>query len=490
VSLQLASEHEASLAAVPTQLLIGGEWVPAASGKTFSVENPATGGTLLEIADGDERDARAALDAACEAQHEWAQSPPRLRAELLRAAFEAVQREREHLATLISLEMGKPLRDALGEVDYGAEFLRWFSEEAVRPRGDYRLAPDGATRILVKRQPVGPCLLITPWNFPLAMATRKIGPALAAGCTAILKPAKQTPLTSLAFARILVELGLPAGVLSVLTGTSASSLASPLLADGRIRKLSFTGSTEVGRGLIAACGEQVVRPSMELGGNAPFVVFADADVEAAVEGAVVAKMRNMGEACTAANRFYVQEPVAREFSRHLAERMSALRVGPGLDPDSDVGPLIDAPSRDHMAELVEAATARGARVLTGGSAVAGPGYFFEPTVLDAVAPGAPLVRDEIFGPIAPVIPFATDDEGVELANATEYGLVAYAYTRDVQRALRVADALEAGMVAVNRGLVSNAAAPFGGIKQSGLGREGGFEGMDDYLDVKYICIDR
>jgi succinate-semialdehyde dehydrogenase/glutarate-semialdehyde dehydrogenase len=385
--------------------------------------------------------------------------------------------------------MGKPVREALGEVDYGAEFLRWFSEEAVRPRGDYRISPDGLTRILVKRQPVGPCLLITPWNFPLAMATRKIGPALAAGCVSILKPAKQTPLTSLAFAKLLVDAGLPSGVLSVITSSRASAVASPLLSDGRIRKLSFTGSTEVGRQLIAACGEQVVRQSMELGGNAPFLVFEDADLDAAVEGAMIAKMRNMGEACTAANRFYVQEPVVQAFTERLAARMGALRVGRGIEPESDVGPLIDAPARDRMAELVEEAAAGGARVVVGGHPVPGPGYFFEPTVVEAVDPAGRLARDEIFGPLAPVIPFGTDEEGIALANDTEYGLVAYAYTRDVQRALRTADALEAGMVGLNRGLVSNAAAPFGGVKQSGLGREGGYEGMDEYLDVKYVAID-
>jgi succinate-semialdehyde dehydrogenase/glutarate-semialdehyde dehydrogenase len=474
----------------PTQLLIGGEWTAGSTGNTIPVIDPATGEPICHIADGDETDSLRALDAAAEAQPGWAATPARERAELLRAAFEAVRDQRERLARIVSAEMGKPLREALAEVDYGAEFLRWYSEEAVRLKGDYRIAPDGRTRILVSRQPVGPCLLITPWNFPLAMATRKIAPAFAAGCTAIVKPAKQTPLTTLAFAQILLDVGLPPGVLGVLTTNSASGATAPLIADGRIRKVSFTGSTEVGRRLIAACGEQVVRTSMELGGNAPFVVFADADLDAAVEGAMLAKMRNMGEACTAANRFFVEAPVAAEFADRLARRMGGLRVGPGLEPGVEVGPLIDADACERIEALVGEAAAAGATVRTGGAARSGPGHFFEPTVLDGVDPGSPLCTDEIFGPVAPVIAFEGEDEGVALANDTEYGLVAYAYTRDLQRALRVAERLDAGMVALNRGLVSNAAAPFGGIKQSGLGREGGREGIDDYLDVKYVCIDR
>ena len=473
----------------PTKLLIGGEWVDGSTGNTIPVIDPATGSVLAEIADGDESDSLRALDAAAEAQPAWAATPARERAELLRAAFEAVRDQRERLARIVSAEMGKPLREALAELDYGAEFLRWYSEEAVRLKGDYRMAPDGKSRILVTRQPVGPCLLITPWNFPFAMATRKIAPAIAAGCTAILKPATQTPLTSLAFAQLLVELGLPAGVLGVLTTSRASSVSGPLLADGRIRKLSFTGSTEVGRKLIELCGPQVVRTSMELGGNAPFIVFADADVEAAVDGAMVAKMRNMGEACTAANRFFVHESIAPEFSSRLAARMAELRLGHGLEPDTDVGPLIDEPSRERIGQLVSDAARSGATVRTGGAAAPGPGYFFEPTVIDGVDPSSALFTDEIFGPVAPVVSFSDDDEAIRLANSTEYGLVAYAYTRDVDRALRVADRLEAGMVAINRGIVSNAAAPFGGIKQSGLGREGGREGIDDYLDVKYVCLD-
>jgi succinate-semialdehyde dehydrogenase/glutarate-semialdehyde dehydrogenase len=485
----VAPTHDV-LADLPTGLLIDAEWRGARSGATIPVEDPATGEPLAEVADADEDDARTALDAAAAAQPEWATTAPRERAELLRRAFEAVRVARDDLATLISLEMGKPLAEARAEVDYGAEFLRWFSEEAVRLAGDYRVAPDGATRIMVARQPVGPCLLITPWNFPLAMATRKIAPAFAAGCTAILKPATQTPLTSLAFAQILLDAGLPAGVLGVLTTRRAGATTGPMIADGRIRKLSFTGSTEVGRRLLAACGEQVVRSSMELGGNAPFVVFADADLDAAVSGAMLAKMRNMGEACTAANRFFVEEPVAADFAAALADRMAALRVGPGLEPDSEVGPLIDEPARERIAELVEDAVAGGATVRTGGAPRPGRGYFYEPTVLDGVDPSARLCREEIFGPVAPIVAFSGEDEAIRLANDSEYGLVAYAYTRDLHRALRVAERLEAGMVALNRGLVSNAAAPFGGIKHSGLGREGGREGIDDYLDVKYVCVDR
>jgi succinate-semialdehyde dehydrogenase/glutarate-semialdehyde dehydrogenase len=475
--------------AVPPGLLISGEWRAAEHGATITVEDPATGEAIADIADATERDGMAALDAAAAAQAAWESTPARERGEILRRAFDALQTRRAEVAALISLEMGKPFREALAEVDYGAEFLRWYAEEAVRIGGDYRMAPDGATRILVKRGAVGPCLLITPWNFPLAMATRKIAPAFAAGCTAILKPATQTPLTSKVVAQILVEAGTPPGVLGVLTTSSAGRVTGPLIADGRIRKVSFTGSTEVGRRLIAASGDQVVRTSMELGGNAPFLVFEDADLDDAVEGAMLAKMRNMGEACTAANRFLVARPVMADFTRRLADRMSALRLGAGLDPASDVGPLIDDAARRRIGDLVDEAVRGGASVVAGGDAVDGPGYFFRPTVLEAVDPACALSRDEIFGPVAPVTSFDTLDEAVAMANDTEYGLVAYAYTRDVQRALRVADGLKTGMVAINRGLVSNAAAPFGGVKQSGLGREGGREGIEDYLDLKYICLD-
>jgi succinate-semialdehyde dehydrogenase/glutarate-semialdehyde dehydrogenase len=484
-----ASIQRPDLGSIPSGLLIGGEWQPSEHGATIPVEDPATGEVIAEIADATERDGWRALDVAAEAQPSWERAPARERGEILRAAFEAVRARREELAALISLEMGKPYREALGEVDYGGEFLRWYSEEAVRIGGDYRMAPDGATRILVQRGPVGPCLLITPWNFPLAMATRKIAPALAAGCVAILKPATQTPLTSLVLAQILLDAGTPPGVLGVLTTKNASRVAGPLIADGRIRKLSFTGSTEVGRRLIASSGDQVVRTSMELGGNAPFLVFEDADLDAAVEGALIAKMRNMGEACTAANRFLVARPVASEFARRLADRMSGMRLGHGLDPATDVGPLIDETARERIRTLIDDAVGRGAAVIAGGGVADGPGYFFQPTVLEDVDPGSDLFSDEIFGPVAPVAGFDSDDEAIAMANDTEYGLVAYAYTTSGERALRVADRLKTGMVGINRGLVSNAAAPFGGVKHSGLGREGGREGIDDYLELKYICID-
>ncbi len=484
-----AAVADAALGGVPRGLLIGGSWSDAGSGATFEVHDPATGAVLGQVADAGPVDGMAALDAAAAAQPAWAATAPRERAELLRRAFDAVHERREELAALITAEMGKPLAQARDEVDYGAEFLRWFSEEAVRHGGEYRRAPDGRSRLLVTRRPVGPCLLITPWNFPLAMATRKVAAALAAGCTALLKPAPQTPLTTLAFARILEYCGLPAGVVNVLTTSDAAALCGPLLADGRVRKLSFTGSTAVGRLLIAQCGPQVVRPSMELGGNAPFVVLADADLDRAVEGAMIAKMRNMGEACTAANRFLVERPVAEPFARRLAERMAAQRVGPGADPASEVGPLIDAGAQARLADLVADATERGAIVRTGGRAPDRDGWFFEPTVLDRVDPGARASREEIFGPLAAITAVDDAEHAVALANRTEYGLVAYLYTRDMERGLRIAEDLETGMVALNRGLVSNAAAPFGGIKHSGLGREGGREGIDDYLDIQYVCVD-
>ena len=474
---------------VPSGLLIGGQWRPAADGATFEVEDPATGRPLLSVADATPEDGRAALDAASAAQVDWARTAPRDRAELLRAAFERLRAGREEFAALMTLEMGKPLAEAEAELAYGAEFLRWFSEEAVRIDGGYLRAPDGRGRILVLRQPVGPCLLITPWNFPLAMATRKVAPALAAGCTAVLKPAPETPLTTLLFARLLQDCGLPAGVLNVLTTTSAAEVTGPLLADGRIRKLSFTGSTAVGKLLIEASGRQVVRTSMELGGNAPFLVFDDADLDAAVDGAVLAKMRNMGEACTAANRLYVARPVAAEFARRLADRLGALRVGHGLDPGTDVGPLVNAAAVAKVERLVGEAVSRGARVLTGGRRRAGAGHFYLPTMLAEVPPDAQLMREEVFGPVAPVVPFDDDEQAVAWANDTEYGLVAYVYTRDLSRALRVTEALQVGMVGLNQGVVSNAAAPFGGVKASGIGREGGFAGIGEYLDTKYVAVD-
>jgi succinate-semialdehyde dehydrogenase/glutarate-semialdehyde dehydrogenase len=476
------------LARVPKQLLIGGEWRDSASGANLGVEDPATGEVLCEVADATAADARAALVAADRAQAGWAACAPRDRGEILRRAYERVIDRSDELAALMTLEMGKPLAESRAEVVYAADFLRWFSEEAVRIAGRYAVAPNGRGRLLTMRRPVGPCLLITPWNFPLAMGARKIGPAIAAGCTSVIKPAKQTPLCTLALAAILEESGLPDGVLNVVVGSSSGALMEPLIRDSRLRKLSFTGSTEVGRLLIEQSATQLLRCSMELGGNAPFLVFPDADLDAAVEGAIVAKMRNGGEACTAANRFVVHERVADDFARGLAERMGALRVGPGIEPDTDVGPLIDGAQRDKVAELVADARTRGARALIGGEPLDGAGYFYAPTVLTEVAPQTRLLDEEIFGPVAPVTTFTDEDAAIAEANRTEYGLVAYVYTRDLDRALRVSERLETGMVGLNQGFVSNAAAPFGGIKASGFGREGGAEGILEYLETKYVAV--
>jgi succinate-semialdehyde dehydrogenase/glutarate-semialdehyde dehydrogenase len=476
------------LGMVPRQLFIDGQWRSASSGRTFPVEDPATGDVLMEVADASGDDAVAALDAAVAAAPQWAATAPRQRAEILRRAFETLTDRIDDLALLMTLEMGKPVADSKAEITYAADFFRWFAEEAVRIDGRYTVSPNGKGRILVLRQPVVPCLLITPWNFPMAMATRKVGPAIAAGCTMVLKPASLTPLSSLAMTEILVDAGLPAGVLNVVTTTQSGATIAPLITDARTRKLSFTGSTEVGKGLMANASEQLLRLSMELGGNAPFLVFPDADLDAALDGAVMAKMRNMGEACTAANRFHVHESIVEEFSARLAERLGAMKVGPGTDPAVEVGPLIDAKQRDTVVELVEDALARGARPLVGGRPGSGPGYFYEPTVLVDVPAGARLLREEIFGPVAPVVSFSTDDEALDAANDTEFGLVAYAYTLDLGRALRVVERLETGMVGLNQGLVSNAAAPFGGIKHSGFGREGGAEGIDAYLETKYAGL--
>lgn len=476
------------LAEVPTGLLINGQWRPAASGKTFSVENPATGETLLDIADAGAEDAAAALDAAAAAQEAWAGTAPRERGEILRRAFETVTARADDFALLMTLEMGKPLAEARGEVSYGSEFLRWFSEEAVRAFGRYSIAPDGKSRLLVTKKPVGPCLLITPWNFPLAMATRKIAPAVAAGCTMVLKPANLTPLTSQLFAKVMQEAGLPAGVLNVIPTTTAGQTTGALIKDSRLRKLSFTGSTEVGRRLLSDAAENVLRTSMELGGNAPFVVFEDADLDAAVAGAMIAKLRNMGEACTAANRFIVHESVAAEFSSKFAAKVAEQSTGPGIDEGSKIGPLIDQKSRDKVHELVSDALAGGAVALTGGSAVAGAGYFYQPTVLSGVAADARILNEEIFGPVAPIVTFRDEAEAVRLANNTEYGLVAYVFTQNLNRGLRMGEKLETGMLGLNAGVVSNAAAPFGGVKQSGLGREGGLEGIEEYLYTQYIGI--
>jgi succinate-semialdehyde dehydrogenase/glutarate-semialdehyde dehydrogenase len=485
---EIGTRREQLLSAVPTGLLIGGEWRPASGGRTFDVHDPATGEALLAIADAAADDGVAALDAAVAAQEAWAGTAPRERAEILRRAFDAVIRRTEDFALLITLEMGKPLAEARSEVTYGAEFLRWFSEEAVRAGGRYGVAPDGRSRLLITKRPVGPCLLITPWNFPLAMATRKVAPAVAAGCTMILKPSEFTPLTSALFAQVMVEAGLPAGVLNLLPTTSAATVTGPVIADARLRKLSFTGSTAVGRQLLAGAADNVLRTSMELGGNAPFLVFPDADLDAAVAGALVAKLRNAGEACTAANRFLVHDSVAAEFTRMLAEAMAAMPLGPGTDEGALIGPLIDERSRGKVHSLVTDALADGATAVTGGSPVDGPGWFYPPTVLTDVSPRSRVFREEVFGPVAPIATFATEDEAIALANATEYGLVAYVFTTDLGRALRVCERLETGMVGLNTGAVSNVAAPFGGVKQSGLGREGGVEGIEEYLSTQYVGI--
>jgi succinate-semialdehyde dehydrogenase/glutarate-semialdehyde dehydrogenase len=476
------------LASIPTGLLIGGQWRAAGSGATFDVEDPATGKVLLSIADAAPADGTAALDAASAAQESWAAVAPRERGEVLRRAFELVTARAEDFALLMTLEMGKPLAEARGEVSYGAEFLRWFSEEAVRTSGRYSVSPDGKSRLLVQKKPVGPCLLITPWNFPLAMATRKVAPAVAAGCTMILKPARLTPLTSQLFAAVMQEAGLPAGVLNVIPSTSAGATTGPLIKDSRLRKLSFTGSTEVGRRLLADASETVLRTSMELGGNAPFIVFDDADLDAAVDGAMLAKMRNMGEACTAANRFIVQESVADEFTEKFAALMSAMTTTRGTEPESNVGPMIDAKSREKVHSLVTDAVSAGATVVTGGDRVDGPGYFYAPTILAGVTEGSPILAEEIFGPVAPIVTFSTEEEAIRLANDTEYGLAAYVFTQDLNRGLRMAEKLETGMLGLNAGVISNAAAPFGGVKQSGLGREGGAEGIEEYLTTQYIGI--
>jgi succinate-semialdehyde dehydrogenase / glutarate-semialdehyde dehydrogenase len=488
MSSSLAANEQNVLRAVPAELFIAGSWRPAAAGGRFAVEDPSTQQPLIEIADATAEDALAALGAAADAQAEWAAWAPRERGEILRRAYEAIVARSEELALLMTLEMGKALAESRAEIAYAAEFFRWFSEEAVRVHGRYMVNTTGKGRILTMRQPVGPCVFVTPWNFPTAMGTRKIAPAIAAGCTMVVKPAQQTPLSMLALARILEQAGLPGGVLNVITSRRSGEVIEPLLRDERTRKLSFTGSTEVGRSLIEQSAHQILRVSMELGGNAPFLVFADADLDAAVEGAVIAKMRNVGEACTAANRFHVQEPIAAEFSARLAERLGALKVGRGSEPGTDVGPLIDERQRGKVSELVGDAVARGATVLVGGDALVGPGYFYAPTVLAGVPAGAKVLAEEVFGPVAPIATFATEEQALAAANRTEYGLVAYLYTRDLERAFRMAEGIETGMVGLNQGIVSNPAAPFGGVKQSGYGREGGFEGIDEYLETKYVAM--
>jgi succinate-semialdehyde dehydrogenase / glutarate-semialdehyde dehydrogenase len=476
------------LEAVPKQLFIGGQWRDASGGAALDVEDPSTGEAIASVADASAEDARAALDVCCAVQSEWAAHPPRERGEILRRAWELIAQRADDLALVMTLEMGKPLAESQAEIAYAGEFFRWFAEEAVRIEGRFATAPNGVGRMITLKQPVGPCYAITPWNFPMAMGTRKIGPAIAAGCTMVIKPAQQTPLSMLALAAILEEAGLPAGVLSVLTSRSSSEVSAPIIGDPRLRKLTFTGSTEVGRKLVEQSAAGLLRTSMELGGNAPFLVFADADVDAAVEGAVIAKMRNIGEACTAANRFHVAGKVQDEFTQKLTKRLSEMKVGRGTEPDVKVGPLIDGTQRDKVAELVEDARSKGAEVVLGGTKRDGAGYFFDPTVLAEVKPGARLLDEEIFGPVAPVVGFDEEEAAIAAANDTEYGLVAYVYTRDIKRAFRVVEGLETGMVGLNQGMVSNPAAPFGGVKQSGFGREGGREGINEYLETKYVAM--
>jgi succinate-semialdehyde dehydrogenase/glutarate-semialdehyde dehydrogenase len=473
------ADEQRVLDGVQRGLLVAGQWRSATGGGELDVVDPSTEQVLTTVADATVADGTAALDAAVAAQPEWARTAPRDRGEILRRAFELVVERTEDLALLMTLEMGKPLAESRAEIAYGAEFFRWFSEEAVRIAGRWSTSPNGATRLLTMRQPVGPCLMITPWNFPLAMGTRKIGPAIAAGCTMVVKPASQTPLTMLALAGILAEAGLPDGVLNVVTTSTTGAVMEPLIRDPRLRKLTFTGSTPIGKQLVEQSAQGLLRVSMELGGNAPFLVFADADVDAAVEGAMLAKMRNNGEACTAANRFIVHESVAEQFSSALAERMGAMVVGRGTEDGVQVGPLIDAKQRDKVAELVQDAVDGGGQVL---------GFYFPPTVITAVAPDARVLREEVFGPVAPITTFGSDEQALALANDTEYGLVAYAFTRDLSRALAVAEGLETGMVGINQGVVSNPAAPFGGVKESGFGREGGTEGIGEYLETKYVGI--
>ena len=473
---------------VSKKLFIGGKWVDSSDGSHLEVIDPATETVLATVASATVEDGMAAVAAAGRAAASWAATPPRERGELLRRAFEEIISRKDEIARLITLESGKALSEAIGEVRYAAEFLRWFSEEAVRIEGDVATAPSGANRILVLRQPIGVAVFVTPWNFPAAMATRKIGPALAAGCTVVLKPAKETPLTALAMADCFERVGLPAGVINVVPSSRSARMVDAMLHDDRVRKLSFTGSTEVGRTLLRSAADNIVKCSMELGGNAPFIVFADADLELAVQSAMVAKLRNGGESCTAANRFYVQAPVANEFAQRLAAAMKAVKIGHGLEPGVELGPMISDRARADIAKLVEGARASGATLLCGGRMPERKGFFYEPTVLANVSHQAEIMREEIFGPVAPIASFDSEDEAVALANDTQMGLVSFVHTSDLKRALRVSERIESGMVGVNRGVVSDPAAPFGGWKQSGVGREGGSEGILEYLESKYICV--
>ncbi|AZL10378.1 NAD-dependent succinate-semialdehyde dehydrogenase [Brevibacterium aurantiacum] len=473
-----------------TGLFINGQWREAEGGKTIDVLNPATGDLITTVADGSAADAAEAIKVAGDTQESWAATPPRERAEILRRAFELLIERADDIAAVMTAEMGKPFAESKGEVTYGAEFFRWFSEEAVRVGGEYTQSTDGKTRVMVSREPVGPCILITPWNFPLAMGTRKIGPAIAAGCTMVFKPAKLTPLTSLMLVDVLVEAGLPAGVLNVVTSESARRVVTPWMESGIARKVTFTGSTEVGIGLLKQAADNVMKTSMELGGNAPFVVCDDADIDKAVTGAVQAKMRNGGEACTSANRLFVHSSIAEEFSTKLTERIGSMTVGNGLDEGTEVGPLVDQDSLDKVASLVDDAVSKGAKVLTGGSKIEGKGFFYSPTVMTDVPLDSEIRTTEIFGPVAPIVTFDTDEEGIALANETEFGLAGYLFSENVERALNLADKMQVGMVGLNTGLVSNPAAPFGGVKKSGLGREGGSVGIEEFLEVKYVALPR
>ncbi|MEN9923122.1 MAG: hypothetical protein RIS09_636 [Actinomycetota bacterium] len=477
--------EEQLLSKVPSQLYIAGKWVDGSTGKTIEVKDPATGEVIKTIADASPEDGIACLDAAVAAQEEWAATAPRVRGDLLRKAFDRVQELKDEFALLMTLEMGKPLAEAIGEVNYGAEFLRWFSEEAVRISGRYGSNPEGTGRTIVTHLPVGPSFLITPWNFPLAMATRKIGPALAAGCTVVVKPATLTPLTTLYFVKILEEVGVPVGVVNVFTTSKTAEVSNPIILDPRLRKLSFTGSTGVGQSLMKLAAENVLRTSMELGGNAPFLVFEDADLDKAVDGVMLAKFRNIGQACTAANRIIVHESVADEFSRRVTERVKAMKIGRGTEEGVAIGPLIDDKAVAKANELVQDAVAKGATIYTGGQAIDGPGSFYEPTVLMGVTSGADIMTEEIFGPVLSITTFTTEEEGIKIANDTEYGLIGYAYTEDLKRGQRLIEKLQTGMMGLNVGVISNASAPFGGVKMSGLGREGGFEGIHEYLSTKY-----
>jgi len=482
------ASYDNLLARVPTDLWIGGQWRKSSDNERFDVTDPATENTITTVASASVEDAKAAVDAAADAFAGWAARKPRERAEVLRKAFELIVRDAERLAKLITLENGKALPDSRSEVLYAAEFFRWFAEEAVRNLGSVSMAPASGARMLVQHKPAGVAVLVTPWNFPAAMATRKVGPALAAGCTVVLKPASETPLTMLALMPLLDEAGVPGGVVNVIPSRRSGPVVSAMLHDPRVRVLSFTGSTAVGRKLLKEAADNVVSPAMELGGNAPFIVFEDADIDAAIEGAMVAKMRNMGEACTAANRFYVHEKVHDEFARKLAERMKALKMGNGLEDGVTLGPLVNKEGLDKVAALVEDAVKKGAKVLTGGKAPGGKGFFYPATVLTAVPDSADMLREEIFGPVAAIQTFTSEEEVVKRANDTEYGLVAYLYTKDLAKGLRVAERLESGMVGVNRGLVSDPAAPFGGVKQSGIGREGAHEGLMEFLETQYVSV--